>query len=34
MAEQNKLSQKEAEELLNMLKKSLASEINFPIGNC
>lgn len=30
MAEQNKLSQKEAEELLHMLKESLASEINFP----
>ena len=30
MAEQKKLSQKEAEELLYMLKKSLVSEFSFP----
>lgn len=31
MVDQNKLSQKEAEALLHMLKKSLVSEINFPL---
>ncbi|HIX14214.1 MAG TPA: hypothetical protein H9740_00555 [Candidatus Hungatella pullicola] len=31
MSDPKKLSQKEAEELLHMLKKSLAHEINFPL---